>query len=345
MHHLTRRGLGRTSLLSLGTLAALAACASADSDDRAATSAAGASDAGGTEAEGTWPRTVTIGGAEVRLESAPQRIVAVSTETGDLALELVGPERVVGVVEGAQDPSSANQSDLAQQVEHTVVGAPSPDPEQVLALAPDLVLLTQRHGDEESVGESLTASGVPCAAFVSSDFDSPQSVIDVITGLGELLGAEDAAARVTAAVQQQVDEVTTAVEAAQDAPRTLGLFARGPSTMMFADSSSTSTLIELAGGTSIATEAGWRSAPAADPEVLIDAAPEVILVQDFHGAGMGPFASLLESPALAEVPAVAEGRVHLVDALTTSGTAGSRLGEGLRQIAAALHPDLVDEEA
>jgi len=338
MHALTRRHLVRSSLLSLGALTALAACSSADGDEHTT-----APD--GTTSDGTWPRTVTIGATEVTLQDAPQRIVAVSTETGDLALELVGPERVVGVVESALDPSSANQSELAQQVENTVVGAPSPDPEQILALEPDLVLLTERHDGEESVGASLTASGVPCAAFASSDFESPQPVLSVIGILGELLGAEELAAEISASVQQQIDDVTALVEAAQDAPRTLGLFARGPSIMMFADTSPTSTLIELAAGTSIAAEAGWHSAPAADPEVLIDAAPEVILIQDFHGAGRGPFASLLESPALAVVPAIADGRVHLIDALTTSGTAGSRLGEGLRQIAALLHPDLVDEES
>ncbi|MGP5695437.1 ABC transporter substrate-binding protein [Brachybacterium alimentarium] len=338
MHALTRRSFARTSLLSLGALTAATACSSADGSDPSA-----ASD-GGDGSAGSWPRTVTLGNSEITLDAAPQRIVAVSTETGDLALELVGPERMAGLVEGAQDPSSANQSELAQQVEDTVVGAPSPDPEQILSLEPDLVLLTERHDGEESVGASLTASGVPCAAFASSDFESPQSVAGVIAALGGLLGAEDAAAQVTAAMQQQIDEVEAAVEAAQDAPRTLGLFVRGPSTMMFADSSSTSTLIELAGGTSIATESGWHSAPAADPEVLIDAAPDVILVQDFHGGGLGPFSALLESPALADVPAIAENRVHLIDALTTSGSAGARLGEGLRQIASLLHPDLVDQE-
>lgn len=339
MHALTRRGLARTSLLTLGALTALAACSTADGSDSSAGTAADAS-----EPTGDWPRTVTIGDTEVTLEAAPQRIVAVSTETGDLALELVGPKRVVGVVEGAQDPSNTNQSELAQQVANTVVGAPSPDPEQILALEPDLVLLTARHDGEETVGESLTSSGVPCAVFDSSDFESPESVTSVITALGELLGAEAAAAQITTTIEQQIEEVAAAVEAAQAAPRTLGLFARGPSTMMFAASSSTSTLIELAGGTSIATESGWHSSPAADPEMLLDAAPDVILVQDFHGAGLGPFSALLESPALAEIPAIAEGRVHLIDALATSGTAGSRLGEGLSQIASVLHPDLIDQE-
>ena len=105
MHALTRRSFARTSLLSLGALTAATACSSADGSDPSA-----ASD-GGDGSAGSWPRTVTLGNSEITLDAAPQRIVAVSTETGDLALELVGPERMAGLVEGAQDPSSANQSE------------------------------------------------------------------------------------------------------------------------------------------------------------------------------------------------------------------------------------------
>lgn len=335
MHALTRRGFAAASLTAL---AALTACSStADGGTDAASDAGGASDAGST---GAWPRTVAVGSRQVTLDAAPQRIVAVSTETGDLALQLVGAARVVGLPEGSTDPSSGNQVELARQVPDVVAGAPSPDPEQILSLEPDLVLITDRHDQEKSVAESLATSGVPCAQFTPSDFASPDAVAATITTMGGLLGAEEAAAGVVETLRAQVDEVESTVRDAPDAPRTLGLFARGGRLMMVESHSSTSTLVQLAGGTSIATEKGWDASPAADPEVLIDAAPDVILVQDFHGAGLTPFASLLESPALAQVPAVAQQRIELIDAMTTSGTAGPRLGEGLRQIAGILHPDL-----
>ena len=78
----------------------------------------------------------------------------------------------------------------------------------------------------------------------------------------------------------------------------------------------------------------------ADPEAIIAADPDVIVVQDFRDAGLEPFAELLENPALADVRAVADDEVHLVDAETTSGTAGSRISEGLKEIAELLHPDV-----
>jgi iron complex transport system substrate-binding protein len=103
---------------------------------------------------------------------------------------------------------------------------------------------------------------------------------------------------------------------------------------------STTNLVELAGGDSVASDHGWNQAVAADPELIVDANPDVILVQDFHGAGLDPFTELLENPALADVTAIADDHVELVDAATTSGTAGSRIGEGLAEIAGLLHPEL-----
>jgi iron complex transport system substrate-binding protein len=337
-----RRGIAAVSLLGL---TALTGCATAAESDGASDggAASGRSDAGGSAAqrEGTWPRTVRIREANVTLEAAPTRIVAVSTETADMALQLVGSSRVIAVPDGMADPHASNQSELAAKVEETVQGAPAPDPESILSLDPDLVLLTERHEGEKSVGESITASGVPCAAFTAADFETPETVAAALTTMGGLLGAESAAEDAVRRMDERIATVEKEVEGADDAPRVLGLFARGGKQMLFAAGSSTSTLIGLAAGTSIAEEAGWDASPSADPEVILDASPDVILVQDFHGGGLGPFRELLDRSALADVPAIAEDRVHLIDAMTTSGTAGARLGEGVEQIAAILHPDLV----
>lgn len=64
--------------------------------------------------------------------------------------------------------------------------------------------------------------------------------------------------------------------------------------------------------------------------------PDVILIQDFHGQGKAPFQELLDNPALADVAAVKNDRVQLIDAKTTSGTAGMHMPDGLREIADAL---------
>lgn len=297
--------------------------------------------AGTEESSGQWPRTIDVGDTEVTLEQQPQRVVALSTETGDLALELVGPERVTAVSDGSVQEGSGNQVEFAQQVEYVFesASAPAPDPERILALDPDLVLLTDRHDGEGSAADMLESAGVPTVSFAATDFASPEAVANNVSLLGELLGAEDEATQIATELIEQVNAVESALTDTQERPTTIVLMARGGQQMIMGAESATTKLVETAGGEALATTRGWDAAIPADPETIIAANPEVILVQDFQESGLGPFQGLLEDTALQEVPAVLEDRVHVVDARTTSGTAGSTIGEGLEQVAELLHPE------
>ena len=330
-HHTARVRAAALLIVAALGLAGCATTAAPDADEAP----------GSTTETGTWPRTVTVNGSEVTLAAQPVRIVALSTETGDLGLELVGPERFAAVANGSVTPGTGNRLEEASKVATALPAGTKPDPETILALQPDLVLMTGRHAGEQDVAAVLESSGVPTVAFESSDFATPNGVVESITELGALLGAENAASTITTALRGQIEQVTSVVAGASTSPRVAVLFARGGKAMLMGKGSATTELVTLAGGTSVAGELGWMQAVAADPETIIAAKPDVILVQDFRDQGLAPFATLLENPALAGVPAVADGKVKLVDAETTSGTSGSRIGEGLRAIASVLHPDLV----
>ena len=60
--------------------------------------------------------------------------------------------------------------------------------------------------------------------------------------------------------------------------------------------------------------------------------PDIILLEDFQGAGHAPFDEFLTNPALAGVPAVATGRVHLIENTMAGSVAATRLPDGFRQI-------------
>lgn len=336
--HVSRR-------LRLATVSAAAAAALAlggltgcAADDAPAGAAADTPASAATE--GTWPRTVTVGDGDVELAAAPQRIVALSTETADLALQLAGPERLVAVPTSATDPSAGNQVDAAKQVEVHLATGTSPDPEQILSLEPDLVIMTGRHGAEQSASDLLAGSGVPTATFTSADFAGPLAVAESVERMGELLGEEAAAGELSAGIAAEVDDVEAAVADAEDRPTAIVLFQRGGQKMIMGANSATTSMVEQAGGVSLAADEGWHAAVPADPETILRLDPDVIFVQDFRGAGRGPFEELLRNPALAGVAAIEGDRVEVLDARTTSGTAGTRIGEGLRAIAAALHREL-----
>ncbi|MDO5030830.1 MAG: ABC transporter substrate-binding protein [Corynebacterium sp.] len=282
-----------------------------------------------------WPRTVTLANHDVVVPSEPKRIVALSTEVADLALELVGPEHVVAVTKNALDESSGNQVELARKVPNSIANSTKPDPEQLLSFEPDMILMTSRHDQEQSAGKLLGDSGVPTAAFASSDFASPKALAKSITSLGKLLGAEDKAAEMVAKIESETEKIQSGIDTTIK-PKTLVLFARGGQKMIMGMQSATTNLVELAGGEPMSPKGKRPGAVPADPETIVKLNPDVILIQDFHGQGMTPFKELLDNPALANVAAVKSDRVQLIDAKTTSGTAGMRMPEGLREIADVL---------
>ena len=346
MTHPSRRHRSRSRLLAV-TLALpllLGACSAGAEptterpagDDDAATTG---QDAAGGATTG-WPRTVEVHEASVEIAAAPQRVVALSTETGDLALELVGHDRVAAVATGSVTEGAGNQLDEAGQVETVLPPGTTPDPEQILALEPDLVLITSRHEGEESAADILAESGVPALVFTSADFGTPDAVAASLRTLGTALGAEGQAETAAEALEAQVAEVTRAVAGATEQPRVLTLMARGDQVMITGLGSTLTTLTQLAGGDAVAEEQGWNGTVPADPELLVAAAPDVILVEDFRGTGMAPFTDLLAAQALSGVPAIAADQVHLVPSSEVSGSAGLHLADGLRTVAALLHPDL-----
>ncbi|GAA1809591.1 ABC transporter substrate-binding protein [Nesterenkonia flava] len=356
--------LSAVAALSIGALV-LTGCAGADDPDALDAQGTGAPESG-TENDGAptedsaetgeaatvtgeaatvegpdWPRTVTLGEQEVVIEQEPQAVVALSTETGDITLELAGPERVAAVTTGSATEGTGNAVELAQEVETVFPPGTDPDPEQVLALEPDLVLITGRHDGEDNVADILAASGVPALVFDTADFATPDAVADSVRLLGVALGEDTSAAEQAEAIEEEVLQVQEAVVGAegQSQPRTVGLMARGNQVMVTGMGSTLTSLAEQAGGASVAEEMGWRGAVPVDAELLLAANPDVILIEDFQGAGIAPFEDLLASSVLAEVPAIAQDEVHLIPGAVASGTAGLRIGEGLRQIAEILHPE------
>ncbi|ROR72270.1 ABC transporter substrate-binding protein [Bogoriella caseilytica] len=294
---------------------------------------------GGADESGQWPRTVTIYGDELELESEPRRILSMSVETSDIALELAGPDRMAAIAPGSAEAGQGNASELGAQVEETLPAGVTPEPEQLLSWSPDLVLMTGRHDNELDAAEVLRSAGVPTVVFDSADFSDPAATADMVRIFGELLGAEEEARDRAEALEQQIAAVEESIADAQQGPRAMGLMARGPQLMAVGQGMTLSTLIEQAGGESVAAEMSWRGGVNLDPEVLIAADPEVIIIEDFRGAGRGPFEEILNSAAVSEVPAIAEGRVYTVSDLLVSGSAGLAIGDGLEEVARILHPE------
>ncbi len=157
------------------------------------------------------PVTVTdAAGRTVSLERLPRRIV-VAGRGPYMALHLLytfpeGRSRLIGV-----ESKSASQSDFIVHVDPNFVDrvvslAANPNPEQIAALKPDLVLM--KSVVMEEMGDALAQVDIP---VVYVGLETPEQFFQDVTNLGLLLGNPTRADEVIAFYQSRLDLVTSRV--------------------------------------------------------------------------------------------------------------------------------------
>lgn len=266
----------------------------------------------------------------VAAEPVAARILSVNV-TSDEILLAVAPDRLIGLSVVADDPDSSNVVREAA----TVPGRVSGDLEQILMLAPDLVVIGSHNADV-----ARQAEGLGMRVFRIQGFES----IDWIRSLVRTLGA---AAGATEQAEQVVAEMTRRIDAVQ--ARVAGL-AR-PRVLLYSESGwvggSRTTLddvIRAAGGVNVAAEldiTGWRKV---SPEQVVMANPEVILVRDARRWESGFRQALLAQPAFHSVSALRAKRVYGVPARLLV-TSSQHIAETVETVARLLHPEQFTEPA
>lgn len=157
------------------------------------------------------PVTITdAAGRTVSLERLPRRIVVVGRGPY-MALHLLytfpeGRSRLIGV-----ESKSASQSDFIVHVDPNFVDgvvslAANPNPEQIAALEPDLVLM--KSVVMEEMGDALAQVDIP---VVYVGLETPEQFFQDVTNLGLLLGNPTRAEEVIAFYQSRLDRVTSRV--------------------------------------------------------------------------------------------------------------------------------------
>ena len=286
-----------------------------------------------------WPREVDSSEGRVRLEAAPQRILALSLGHDEMLLALVGRERLAGVGPFAADPTYSN---VAGQVAGLDTLS-SRDPEGILAMRPDVVVVS-RYTKADLVA-LVKEAGVPVVRTALEN--SAAGNIPNILLLGYLLGVEERALQLVAEIQARIGVVAARVPAPSgaadsSAPSVLAI-ARYSDTIYAAGGGSTEGgIIETAGGVNAAARGGIDGHQTVSIESLAALAPDVILItQPADSGGTALRDELLAAPALAEVPAVAGGRVVVV-APRYYTTLSHWNVRGIEETARLLYPDRFD---
>ena len=336
--------LRRLALLGslLGTLALLAAACSSSSPTttptapRATTELAGVPgiiDAGNLG----WPREVEGLNGRVTIPAKPERIVTLSVGHDEVTYALVPAGRVVGVGSSTQNPMFSNVADLAAGAE--TIGR---EPEVILSVSPD-VMVTSPFVSSDVV-QALSGTGLPVVQTrLANDIDAR---IQAILLMGYIYGEEERAIAFAREVRERWDALQSVVGAKPVAERQRVMSSARFSDKIFTagGSSTEGGIIEAAGGINVAAEAGLTGNPTISIESIVAMRPDVILVPQPADSGQDYIDDLLGNAALADVPAIRDRQVFLVD--NTSFTTLSHWNlVGAEKLARMLWPsDFEDEE-
>lgn len=263
---------------------------------------------------------VDASGVALALPRPPRRIVSLIPSTTETLCTLGRADALVGVTVYCREPAEVTRTKTR------IGGEKNPDLEKIRALAPDLVIANIEENVREHI-ETLRAWAIP--VWVTY----PRTVAEglrLIRELGELTGARERAAAILAELEPLYERVGAA-SAARPAVDVFYAIWRGPYMTINADTY-INDVLTVCGGRSI-----FADRPERYPTVTLDEIaarrPRVILLPDepfrFRQAHLADFAPYRD------VPAVKEGRIHLVDGKPYAWH-GPRVAEALRTLPALL---------
>ena len=252
-----------------------------------------------------WPRDVEGVNGIVSIPSKPLRVITASVGHDEITLALVLKERLVGVGSSTKSVTYSNVASLVQDTSEI-----TRDPETIITLSPDVVV-TSPYFAAEGI-DALSRLGIP---VVQTDLQQgPEARIDNILLMGYIYGEENRAVEFAAEVKDRYESLVSVTGAAGPKPRVLALTQYSDTIWTAGRNSTEGSVITAAGGINAAEEAGIESNQTTSLEGVIAMSPDIIVIAQPVEFGAAEFRqSLLDNEALAEVPAIKNGQVHLVE--------------------------------
>jgi iron complex transport system substrate-binding protein len=273
-----------------------------------------------------FPLTLTDDeGVAVTLQSEPERIVTWAPALTEVVFAVDRGDRLVGV-SGTFDDFPPE----AEAIEQVGGSNFEPNVEKVVALDADLVL--DGFGGGETWKTGLRAQGIPVFTVMATGYDD--AVHDIRT-VGRLTGAADAGEAVAAKLEEATRSVEMQLQGRPDVSCFYevgfegGFFTVGPGSFIY-------DLLEKAGCAPVTSDA-TEPFPQWSVEALVEDDPDVYLASSDSVGGAAE--SIGDRPGFASLTAIHEGRVGVIDA-DLLDRPGPRLGQGLMELAQALHPEV-----
>jgi iron complex transport system substrate-binding protein len=264
-------------------------------------------------------------GTVVNLPARPEKIVSLTPAETEVLYAIGAGDRVVGKVD---DP--AKYPPAADQV--PVVGTFSGvDVEKIVSLGTDLVIAGGNGGTPPDSIAKLRSLKIPVLVVYAPDVDGVDRDIELT---GAAVGEPARADAVVATLKSQFAAIDAAT-AGVPRPRVFYETGDQPAIYGIAADSVYAQMIALAGGTPITTGSptNWEM----PTEKLVAADPELIILGD-SAYGVTPEA-VAKRAGWSGLTAVKNGAIRGIDDIVVTRP-GPRLGEGLRLLVTAIHPEI-----
>lgn len=257
-------------------------------------------------------------------DAMPRRVASMNLSADEILAEILPPGRLVGVTRFADEAGTSN---IVGRVPPAVFRFQKADMERLVALAPDLVVVSE-YTDADFL-KLVERSGMRWHRM--QGLSSIGGVRQAIVDLGRAVGAEEAARGLVARYDATLAELARRLSGAAR-PRVLywsGEMTAGADTAIGA-------LIEGAGARNVGREMGVQGIAPPGAERAFVADPDVVLVSSWPGIRD----AVLAHPLLSQLRAVREG--HVVVLPNERLIALSQYtAEACWDLAALLHPDRV----
>ena len=269
-----------------------------------------------------YPRTLTDASKQqLTLAAQPQRIVSMSPGATETLFAIGAGPRVIAVDQFSDFPLDSTRS-------LTRVDYSRPSPEQVIALRPDLVLMSGRQRDQVQRFRDL---GVP--VLYIGEPPTLDGVFEHMLLVANATGDDERAAPVVGALRARVEAVRSRIADVATGP--VVFYELSPSLHTAGPNSFIGSLLTTLKGRNVATTR--TPFPQLSNEALLAADPEVILLADADSAKLDA-AIVGARPGWAGISAVINGRVHVLDGDIASRP-GPRIVDALEVIARVFYPD------
>lgn len=263
-------------------------------------------------------------GRLVGFNGTPERIISLAPSNTEILFALGLGDKVMGVTSWCDYPPEALAKEQVGEYD-------TPDMEKIVALDPDLILVS--YGTSMEVIDGMVALGLTVFGIKSTDLDD---VLNDIRTIGEITDKEMEAQALTSEMESRIQAITDQTAGLEQRPKVFYIVWGDESSALWTAGSDTfiHELIEKAGGVNICQNITGYSTISIEDVVAHN--PEVIITTELS------YDWAINSTDLAATNASQTDRIFTCDDDIVQRP-GPRLVDGLEWFAFFIHPEMFDE--